>query len=737
MNVEEAQKLLAQSITKRRQWRNDAREDFAFVAGHQWSEEDEQTLDEAQRPRSTFNNIAPIADAVTGHEVANRQQVSYLPRQEGSANVNEVLTAAAEYVRQECDADSEESDAFYDMTVCGEGWTDTDIAYDVDLDGAINTGRVDPIEMDVDVNAVKKNHADARWLSRTRLYDRKEALELWPNGAFAPPNRSQGADAGQSPVNVIMAAFYRADSGAGGRQNNAPDKVAVHDFQYWEHETVYRVPLAQLGPERAFALFNEVDEKGTTLVPQKKMQPDEQGLITLDEAEYNRAKDLLEGVQCLKQKQRVYKRLYFSADEALEEKLCPVARGKYATFTYKAMTAKRDRKLKTWYGLVRAMKDPQKWANKFMSSMLEIIATSGKGGILYEPDAFLNIREAEEDWADPSRNVAMTDGAIAGNKIMPRPVSQMPPQMMSLMEYCEQSLRAVAGVNPEVMGLSQTLDPSGLMEEGRRQSGLNMLSYLFDALRRYRKENGRLLLAMIRTFIPQGRLIRIVGPEGMQYVPLVYDDLTVDFDVIVDEAPTAPNVKQRTWATFVQLATTMPNFITPPMAMAALDYSPFPSAMVQKLKGMAAAPPPPDPLKQAMLAEKTAGARDRNAAADLKLAQANALRQENAVKGMEAQLKARAGIAHDNAELATARMGFFTELAKYKAAVSKHDDDHAGRSFQHLQDLFATIEAAHGAHQAGLESVQAGHDTQRSAAETRAAIDQAENQPLPAQQSQQ
>jgi hypothetical protein len=259
-----------------------------------------------------------------------------------------------------------------------------------------------------------------------------------------------------------------------------------------------------------------------------------------------------------------------------------------------------------------------------MSSMLEIVGTSGKGGLLYEPDAFVNLRQAEEDWADPSRNVAMTDGAIAANKIMPRPVSQMPPQMMSLMQYCSQSIQAVAGVNPEVMGLSKALDPSGVMEEGRRQSGLNMLAYLFDGLRRYRKEQGRLILTMIRKYIPQGRLIRLVGDAGVQYVPLVYDDTAVEYDVIVDEAPTAPNVKQRTWEAFTLLAGQLPQLITPQAALIALDYSPFPAAMVQKLKAQAQPPAgaaPPDPVTQAEVA-------NLNASASLKAAQTEKTRAQ-------------------------------------------------------------------------------------------------------------
>jgi hypothetical protein len=622
MEIEEVQRLLARSVAKRRQWRGDAREDFAFTAGHQWSEEDAAEMDQALRPRTTFNTIAPVADAIAGHEVANRQEVSYLPRQPGASGVNEVLTAAAEWVREECDAEHEESDAFTDCTICGEGWTVTELDYDLDLDGRIEISRVDPLEMDVDPSSTKKNYADAKWVCRSKVYDRSDARELWPEGEFAAPDASREAD---DPVDVIAAAFYRADSGSGGRGSGG-DKVIVHDFQWWEHEPVYRIPVQPLGPERAFLMLNTPDDEESFLLPPHRLQPDAQGLITLTATEYRKVESLLEGVPILKQKRRRYQRMYFSGDEELERKETPTG----DSFTYKAMTAKRDRKQKCWYGIVRAMKDPQRWANKFMSSMLEIIGTSGKGGILYEPDAFLNVREAEEDWADPSRNVAMTEGALSANKIMPRPVNTMPPQMGSLMDYCNQSIQAVAGVNPEVMGLSQALDPSGVTEEGRRQSGLNMLAYLFDGLRRYRKEQGRLLLKMIKRYIPQGRLIRVAGDGGVQYVPLVYDDATVEYDVVVDEAPTAPNVKQRTWEAFTLLAGQLPQILTPQLALIALDYSPFPQAMIQKLKqqAQAAGGTPPAPGPSAVEQAETA---NLFASANLKGAQAEKTRAQTRV----------------------------------------------------------------------------------------------------------
>ena len=73
-------------------WRRKAREDFAFTSGDQLSEEDKARLREMNRPVIVMNRIEPVIDSVAGSEVANRQEVQFIPRTQGAVQVNEVLT---------------------------------------------------------------------------------------------------------------------------------------------------------------------------------------------------------------------------------------------------------------------------------------------------------------------------------------------------------------------------------------------------------------------------------------------------------------------------------------------------------------------------------------------------------------------------------------------------------------------------------------------------------------------
>src|SRR5881409_3453837 len=84
-------------------WRGDARDSFAFIAGDQWLELDRAYLEEQKRPPITFNYSEKMIDAVIGAEVSNRQEVTYKPRDKTDAATAELWNNAAKWVRDECD----------------------------------------------------------------------------------------------------------------------------------------------------------------------------------------------------------------------------------------------------------------------------------------------------------------------------------------------------------------------------------------------------------------------------------------------------------------------------------------------------------------------------------------------------------------------------------------------------------------------------------------------------------
>jgi hypothetical protein len=134
------------------------------------------------------------------------------------------------------------------------------------------------------------------------------------------------------------------------------------------------------------------------------------------------------------------------------------------------------------------------------------------------------------------------------------------------------------------------------LEYQRRQAATTILAPFFDGLRRYRKDQGRLLLHLIRDYLSDGRLVRIAGPDFARYVPLIRDDDVLEFDIIVDDAPASPNQKEASWAILQQM---LPLLMKQPLSIEAwgklLKASPLPGSLVAEFVETAAQ----DQLRQA------------------------------------------------------------------------------------------------------------------------------------------
>jgi hypothetical protein len=96
-------------------------------------------------------------------------------------------------------------------------------------------------------------------------------------------------------------------------------------------------------------------------------------------------------------------------------------------FTFECITGEPDENKGTWFGLIRVMRDPAKWSNKFLSQIMHIINANAKGGIMAEPDAFDDQRQAEQSYARPEAITWMKKGAMGSGPKGPEMVPKSHP----------------------------------------------------------------------------------------------------------------------------------------------------------------------------------------------------------------------------------------------------------------------------------------------------------------------
>ena len=622
----------------------------------------------------TFNMTDKFVDAVGGMEINNRTETTYLPRQVGASGVNDLLTSAAQWVRQECDAEDEESDAFLDAVTGGWGWVESRVSYDDDPDGMIVMERIDPMEMFPDANARKQNLVDRRQHCRVKDIPIGAAEELFPDVEpllLHAQWAEDQPDATRSPHNARLAPYYRIDQSADVDRNE--QLVRMVEVEWWEFEPAWRVLDATTGR-----------------------------YILLDET---RTKIYLFMARAMGQKPQVFKdkrKKYWKAIVGAE--VLKIMDGpKKGGFQYKCITGKRDQNKGTWYGVVRAMRDPQLWLNKWVSQGLHIFNTNAKGGLLAETDAFADIDEARDSWAEADSIVELNPGGLG--KIKQKDPPQFPQQLNQMTEMAMGAFPQVSGINIEMLGQSTSTAPQvALLEAGRRQQGMNVLAGLFNAKRRYHKEQGRLLLWMIQEYIADGRLIRVGGADQAQYVPLIHEPGIAEYDVIVDDAPTSTNMKDKVWSALMGLFPMLRGLQMPPQFyMEAMKYSPVPAAFAQKAIAILSQKPPPNPEQQAKLGLDQAKAAEAQGRAALHQAEAQHMAAETARVQSVTQLApidAGLKVQKQQADIESARAN--AALALSKAGIERDD--------MRFQQTMAAVDALLRVHGAAMDHVQGMHD---------------------------
>jgi len=526
-------------------WRDEAYECFRLYNGYQYPDADLAKMAKEARPSVALNHVGTVVDAMVGLELANRKEIKFYPRTVmPEAGIEaDLMSSIATWIRQDSGQEVAEVDSEKDMFICGVGCTDTSMTYDDSELGDLSEERINPLNTRWDWSARKRNLTDARWVARYKRMDIEDIEATWPDADLGSLS-SEDSDSEAKMVGVTPATYNRFKG-----QTEEDDRPKVWQYQYYSLEPYWKVDNPFLKVDQQFFQFIQPDlvKVFGDQISSKQLNLTEDGYSKLKKM----AKELgITDYTAIRMNKKVFYRLIFVGSVVLHHDENPIQ----GHFTQKFITGKRDETDGCWYGIVRPMKDPQLWANKFLSTLLYIYMHNSKGGVFVESDAVPNHEDFRRDYAKPGTALIVNPGANSNGKIKERSPAPLDSAAASIMQMAVDAIPRVTGISPAVFAVA-TQNRSNALEETRIKQTATLLLDYFESMTQYRKDKGKMYIQFTKTYLCQEeRLIRISGNDNSsQFIQLMSDKLADEYDVIAEEGAVTINQKAETWQILTQL----------------------------------------------------------------------------------------------------------------------------------------------------------------------------------------
>lgn len=573
--VRKAKGAAKEFLENQKKYANEARNYYDL---DQWSDADKRKMQTGvfERPALTFDMTRPVIDCISGIERLNRQDIRAVSRAVDSPieedAAGDLATVAVSTVLDISFGEAERSRAIKDATIGGIGFTEayTDYTFTTDPDGMVGLRYVDYEEMGWDQHSSRENLEDATCIWRDRWVPKAEFKERWPDMLGVLQTDTPIAEH-DSKYRLVTPYYSKANEAANAKpsdETKPKGAVLVSQFQWRELEPLYRIADPENPDELKSFRKLEWDDYKAELEESGQPVP-----------------------KFVRQQTPVFKQVYVSGDKCLDEPI-ELPKG----FTFMAITGLWHKKKRFWYGLMRAMIEPQNVINKSLSSSLQYHLSNAKLGVMFETGAFENPSQAKNDWAKADAWIPLQQGGA--QKIVQRDSKPIPNELGVFFEAGKRAIHEGTGINAEMLGYAQGETPSNTGKQ-RVHAGLAVLGWLFDNITRYQKTEFRCLLEMIREFWSNGQLLQVGGDFNSQAIPLLRDNLPMDYMLVAEESMRhSPNAKAQIWQDLQPIIPSLLRFGMGQFLLYILRFSPLPTQLVNMIQREAKQnPPPPKPQK--------------------------------------------------------------------------------------------------------------------------------------------
>lgn len=587
-------------------WEKESRIDFRFAALNQWDKEDVDKLTEEGRPALVFDRTRPILASVSGAEITTRHEPKYLPRDADLGDVDVYYSEAGskvyKWIRDRGDFEHHESAAFQSALICGVGCTEMYMDYEHDKDGMLKLRRVPIWEVGWDPASVEPNLGDARHLIRDRWIDEDEIVQRFGRELLDHVIALGGTDVPGRTRGFLARIFAREQDDPRqtyfeqrAQKYYDPRRRRVRLWEMLRKDRIYMTRILMpevLGGGDQFVTPKETQEAlemirtaAMTAQMEQSMQAAAMGIPEEQPDPATMGVDYVEDFPVTK----VF-RSYHAGNEVIKEEELPLS-----DFPYQFITAFEDFKdpeRRYFFGLMRTMRDPQKYANKFFSHAVHMWASNPKGSLMYEEDLFEDEEEFKSEWAKSTGAIRVGSGKLQS----PNPKwvhlanSVNLTGIETLLQHAVMSVSAAAGVSEQyTVGTPQDLRRTAASAvQSVKESNLVTISQPFDALRLFKRTQGRLVLDFVANYVPISQLTRLLGPEEQEFIPALKDGKLQDqYEVVVEESPASKSKQMEIFAKIMET-----NFIPQlmeigvPIPPSLAKYFPFPPDINTEFEGV-------------------------------------------------------------------------------------------------------------------------------------------------------
>lgn len=529
MEISKVRDWFKQAVDHGSEWRKLAREEYDFVRGKQWSEDDKAALTEKGRPALTINKIRPHLNILSGYQRVNRYEVNFEPRTSDDFESCELRKGVTKYIMDNCDYNDVESAVFMDGIIGGIGWFH--IFYDWDytaMEGEINIDRVSPFDIYTDPEARKPDYSDGKFLCRAKWVDKDELCDIYPEHADDILSEFRRYDMDEKEADMVGTEplWYNRDL----------KKVRLIECWYKEREMQTRYMMAD-------GTISDVPPPIPTVIASPFEVPVDKVRLAV-----------------------------IMGDIKLEEMDSPYQHG---FFPFVPFTLYHYGEGDVPCGVVRDVKDPQREINKKRSQILHILNTQGNSGLITETTAMTE--EQQERYrkygSKPGAIIEVNDGTLAGGRIREIQPSAPPVGLIQSAQESEADIPKITGINESMLGISAPQQSGRAIELNQRQAVTNIAPF-FDNLRKSKRAIVQQLWGykghkgLIPQYYTEEKVFRIVGKHGQeefvtvnqqvqmqdpqtgQLITTVLNDLSQgNYDVIISDTPYSVSQRQgQFWA---------------------------------------------------------------------------------------------------------------------------------------------------------------------------------------------